>query len=148
MKSWSKLQSDLYKIISDDIKFQIHCAAYPMRSQRGSTDIPRYWITIDKEIIWDYPKNFIKDKNKVNENFPYETDVSDISILVKEYIDSSKDGLLEKKFENDKWGLTDILKVSDRRIGKRQLKELEGNKLLDTKIQNIIKLRLNNNSTS
>jgi len=143
MARWSKLQSELYKIISDDIDFQIHCVAYRMDSQGGSTDIPRYWITIVKEIIWDYPKDFLQDKDRVSEDWPYLTDISSISDLIREYIDSPKEGLLQKKFKNDKWGLTEILKVADRRIGKRQLTELQ--KMIQNnnpKISNIIELRL------
>ena len=55
---WSKLQRELYKIIDDTINFQIHCVRYPMDSQRGQTDLPRYWITLDGETIFDYPKQF------------------------------------------------------------------------------------------
>lgn len=29
-----------------------------------------------------------------------------------------------KNFENDRWGITDIFRVCDRRIGKRRLREL------------------------
>ena len=55
---WSKLQTALYQIIDPNIKFQIHCVAYPMRSKTGyaNDDMPRYWITIGKKIIWDYPQ--------------------------------------------------------------------------------------------
>ena len=55
-----------------------------MSSQYGSTDLPRYWITLDGEIIFDYPKQFVeKDKNgsfvknlkgeKIY--YPYQTDI-------------------------------------------------------------------------
>lgn len=48
---WSKLQTALYQIIDPNIKFQIHCVAYPMRSKTGyaNDDMPRYWITIGKK---------------------------------------------------------------------------------------------------
>ncbi|GHT95409.1 hypothetical protein FACS1894116_10880 [Betaproteobacteria bacterium] len=35
--------------------------------------------------------------------------------------DTPKDELLDKHFENDKWGLVNILKSADRRIGRRRL---------------------------
>ena len=54
MSAWSKLQKSLYLIVADNVDFQIHCSVYRMKSQRGSTDIPRYWITIGKDIIFDY----------------------------------------------------------------------------------------------
>lgn len=59
MRRWSKLQKELYLMIDPSIDFQLHCSVYPMRSQRGSTDLPRYWITLNKEIIFDYPKQFV-----------------------------------------------------------------------------------------
>ncbi|EMJ37444.1 hypothetical protein LEP1GSC079_0680, partial [Leptospira interrogans str. FPW1039] len=51
-KPWSKLQSRLYNLIDENLNFQIHCIVYPMHSERGSTGLPRYWITLDKNIIW------------------------------------------------------------------------------------------------
>ena len=130
-RPWSKLQRELYKLISNDINFQIHCAAYPMDSRYGSTDLPRYWITLDKEIIWDYPKQFVtkdgtvKNLSGFEAGYPHRTDVSDISELIREYIDTPKDEILKKVFEKDYWGLINILRAADRRIGKRRLNELK-----------------------
>ena len=130
MKPWSKLQKQVYNLISEDLHFQIHCAAYPMRSMwHGSTDLPRYWITLGKEIIWDYPKDFIKAKDADEDGgeypYPYCNDASEISQLLREYIDTPKEELITKTFEEDKWGLTAIFKAADRRTGKRQLVELQ-----------------------
>ena len=119
MSAWSKLQKSLYLIVSDKVDFQIHCSIYRMKSQRGNTNLPRYWITIDNEIIFDYPKQFMN--NKENQNYPYETQISDISECIREYIDCPVNFLLEKNFENDLWGLTDILKAVDKRFGKEKL---------------------------
>ncbi len=122
MSQWSKLQKSIYLLKATGINFQIHCSIYRMKSKRGSTDLPRYWITLEKEIIWDYPKDFI-DKDS-SHNYPYEHDISEISNLIREYIDTPKDILLNKEFENDKWGLIEILIAIDRRTGKRQFKGL------------------------
>jgi hypothetical protein len=54
----------------------------------------------------------------------YESDVPDISNLIRDYVDTSREALLQKSFDHDHWGLTDILKAADRRIGKRRLAEL------------------------
>ena len=48
MKRWSKLQRDFYKLLADGLDLQLQCRVYRMNSQRGSTDIPRYWITLGK----------------------------------------------------------------------------------------------------
>lgn len=118
MAVWSKLQKSLYLIVSDKVNFQIHCSVFRMNSQRGSIDLPRYWITIDKEIVFDYPKQFLdKDENK----YPYETQISAISSCIRDYIDCPVNLLPQKKFDGDLWGLTDILKAVDKRLGKEKL---------------------------
>ncbi len=128
---WSKLQREIYKIITEDINFQIHCSTYRMDSRYGSTDLPRYWITLDKEIIFDYPKQFVTNDGTVKNLsgfeaiYPYKTDISDISDLIREYIDTPKEQLLSKTFTNDYWGLINILRAADRRIGIRRLEDLK-----------------------
>ncbi|GKX54277.1 hypothetical protein SOASR030_03890 [Leminorella grimontii] len=131
-RPWSKLQKEIYLLISPDINFQIHCAAYPMRSQSGSANLPRYWITLGKEIIWDYPKDFVTEEGlikncagEVTQYYPYLSGVADISNLIREYIDTPKEQLLDKQFMNDKWGLVNILRAADRRIGARRLDDLK-----------------------
>lgn len=123
MSNWSKLQKELYQIIDNRLGLQIHCVAYRMKSQRGTSNLPRYFITLGKDIIFDYPKQFIRQSNEL-QNYPYENEISDISDLFREYIDTPLEDLFDKNFENDKWRLTEILKAADKRIGKRRLDEL------------------------
>ena len=59
MKRWSKLQKQLYELVDESIDFKLHCTVYRMQSRRGSTDLPRYFITLAGEIIFDYPKDFV-----------------------------------------------------------------------------------------
>ena len=143
-KPWSKLQKELYELRADGLDFQIHCSVYRMDSRRGTTDLPRYWITLNKEIIWDYPKDFVG-KNHPDRtpstHYPYSTDVPDISNLIREYIDTPKDDLFDKVFENDHWGLANILKAFDRRIGvrrlpilKKKIKNRAAHKILDSRM--------------
>lgn len=151
MRRWSKLQKELYLIIDPRIDFQLHCSAYHMQSQKGSTNLPRYWITLGNTIIFDYPKDYLNNilpreggrclnsgtskwllakDFTVKELYPYYTEVQDISTIIREYIDTPVTELFEKKFEYDFWELTDILKAADKRIGKRrllQMKSLSGN---------------------
>ncbi|WP_297957948.1 hypothetical protein [uncultured Ruminococcus sp.] len=140
MKRWSSLQRELYKIIDENIGFRIHLSVYRMSSQHGSADLPRYWITLDDEIIFDYPKQFVfKDetgsfiKNLSGEKmyYPYQTDIPDISALIREYIDTPKDEVFSKHFDNDHWGLINILKAADRRFGRTRLDLLQ--KRMDNK---------------
>ena len=46
--------------------------------------------------------------------------------------------------ENDRWGITDILRVCDRRVGKRRLKELY-NSIDNEVLIKIIESRLRSN---
>ena len=123
---WSKLQSRLYNIIDPEINFQLHCSLYEMNSKDGwhGSKLPRYFITIDKDIVFDYPKDFDTKDEYGFTSYPWGPDISDISCMIEEYIQTPTGGLLNK-FENDKWGITDILRVCDRRIGKRRLEKLQ-----------------------
>ena len=133
-KPWSKLQKEFYLLRAEGLDLQLQCRAYRMDSQRGSTNIPRYWITLGKEIIWDYPKDFINKINPNRENpksYPYKTDIPDISKLIREYIDTPKKEIMIKIFENDYWGLINILRAADKRIGNKRLSDLKEGAVLD-----------------
>jgi len=142
-RPWSKLGRDIRALFAPNLPIQIHCSALPLKSKGaiGSTRFPRYWITLGKEVIFDYPSEFwaLEDhepfdwerkywKNAagtVAGSYPYEKHgVSEISELIRDYINRPNEKLLEP-FENDRWGLTEILKASDRRIGKQRLKEMQ-----------------------
>ena len=159
-RPWSKLQKQIYNLIDEKINFQIHCVAHRMRWKSDTTPT-RYWITLGKEVLWDYPKDFAKTTDVVydgwwfckNANgtqnyagefefYPYTTDISDISNFIRDYINTSKNELFEKEFESDKWGLTDILKAADRRIGKDRLlalkiktKSISANKIIEERLK-------------
>lgn len=120
MKPWSKLQREVGKLFAEGLRLQIQCRAYRMASASGSTDLPRYWCTLDKDVIWDYPRDFSENATY----YPYDTDVSSISSLLREYIDLPTDQLLSFAFA-DRWQIVDILLAADRRIGKRRIPELK-----------------------
>ena len=121
MSAWNKLQKSLYNIVTDKVNFQIHCSVYRMSSQRGNTDLPRYWITVDKQIIFDYPKQF-SDQAELK-GYPYQTQIQDISNIIREYLDCPVSLLLQNEFKSDLWGITDIFKAVDKRLGKEKLKK-------------------------
>ena len=142
-KRWSKLQSRLYNLIEPTTKFQIHCALYEMNSNDGyhTLKLPRYFITIDKEIIFDYPKDCDMTWKWGVNAYPWDTDISVISQLIEDYIQCPKSELMNS-FEDDRWGLTDIFRVCDRRIGKRKLCELRDTITNETLLR-IIDKRIN-----
>jgi hypothetical protein len=136
MKRWSKLKKEITKLFDERLSLDLHCAKYRMQSQHGSTDIPRYWLTLNKEIVWDYPKDF---KAILPPEFPYLNDMSEISELIREYIDTPETELITKSF-NDPWKLTEILKAADRRIGRRRFDELK-KKISNENALRIVSLR-------
>lgn len=144
-RRWSKLQKELYVVRADNLDMQFHCRVYRLKSQWGNTDSPRYWLAVGNEIIWNYPKQFRLADNPDRENpeyYPYATDIPDISNIIREYIDSPKAELLNKKFSEDHWGLINILKACDKRIGQRRLNELAKEVQCD-KVTKIVALRKN-----
>ena len=142
-KRWSKLQSRLYNLIDDSLDFKVHCAVYEMNSNDGyhGSKLPRYFITIDKEIVFDYPKDFDTSEKYGFNSYPWDTDISAISDIIEEYI-QCPDTELMSEFEKDKWGITDILRVCDRRIGIRRLKDLR-EKITNEVLLDAIERRLN-----
>lgn len=120
-KRWSKLQARLYNLMEPAVNFQIHCALYEMKSlgHYGSR-LSRYFITVDKEIVFDYPKDMELDKKNI---YLWNSDVDKISNLIEEYIQRPKEELFED-FPTDKWGIVDILRACDRRVGKKRLQIL------------------------
>jgi hypothetical protein len=131
---WSKLQRDIYKLIDPNLNLQIQCRAYRMpKSSSHNPQIPRYWITLDKDIIFDFPKNYsLQEKGQMYIHIP------NISQSIREYINTPLSELLNKEFDNN-FGFTDFLKASDRRLGKEKL--IEWSKEKPPEIQKIITVR-------
>lgn len=113
---WSKLQSALYKVIDKKVNFQIHSCSYDIGDSVG---IPRYWITIRKDIVWDFPKNAMWD----NSDWNFFNEAKSISRLIKTYVDCPKDKLLTNIF-NDRWKMLPYLLACDKRIGKKRLMQM------------------------
>lgn len=134
MTRWSKLQKQLYLIWDSNINIQIHCSIYRMQSRWGGTNLPRYWITLGGEIIFDYPKHFTDKEGCAGylsghqESYPYQNHVSDISDLIREYLNTPVQELMTRHFEKDIWGIADILRAADRRIGIGRLDMIQNGK--------------------
>jgi len=120
VKPWSKLQREVGRFFVEGLRLQIQCRAYRMASAGGSMELARYWCTLGKDVIWDYPRDFGEDAA----HYPYDTDVSSISSLLREYIDTPADQLLSFAFA-DRWQIVDILLAADIRIETRRLPELK-----------------------
>ena len=75
-------------------------------------------------------------------DYPYYSDASYISNLIREYIDTPVADILTRRFENDYWGVTDIFRAADKRIGQRRLEVLCGS-IKNQAAQKILELRIN-----
>lgn len=100
-KPFSKLKKQIEQLFTPELNLQIQCFAYPIKSQYGSSSIPRFYISFNKNIVWDFPKDFpIK-----YINYHYWKSDTHISDLIRNYIDASIEGLLEKTFANEQINL-------------------------------------------
>jgi len=128
-KRCSKLQKRLYNTGVEGLNIQIHASVYRMDSHMGSTDIPRYFITLNKEVIWDYPKMF-RDSHPERDHpshFTYTSDMNAISNIIEDFIQTPREDLLSKEFKDDHWGLVNILRAMDRRLNVKKVKRKTNN---------------------
>lgn len=114
---WSKLKKLLEELFDPALDLRIHCTVH--RSE-GGPDIGRYWVVLDKETIWEEPRKVIPSLVAGSAN-PV---AAEITPILREYLDTPKDALLTHSFAGDRWGIVDILRSADRRVGKRRLVEL------------------------
>jgi len=143
-KPFSKLKKPLEALFVPELKIQFNCNSFPIRGQWGHhNSVPRYYLVLGKEIIWDFPANFeIKELH-----FGWWASFNNISALIREYIDTPIDELLTKEFENEtlkidtnylppfnepiykiNYHLTELFIAADRRIGKEKLKAFAASK--------------------
>ncbi|MEK6881269.1 MAG: hypothetical protein AABY22_16730 [Nanoarchaeota archaeon] len=142
-RPFSKLKKQIDNLFVPELNMSMHCLSYPIRSQRGSSSIARFYVKLGKEIIWDFPK----DSPIKNIDYHQWDSIINISELIREYIDTPVSDLLSNKFEldhidfNDEYtfdiGLVDIFRAGDRRLGKKSLDVIPKNET----VNKIIKMR-------
>lgn len=125
MRRWSKLQKRIYAIVDLSIDWQIHCVVYRYNGWNGVKTVPRYFITLDGRILFDCPKDYpiIRDREHYWDSISLHVDtaISRISNLLEEYLNAPSEKRLVMK---DPWGIIDIVRAADRRIGKRRWHDL------------------------
>jgi hypothetical protein len=133
---FSKLKKQIESFFLPELKMKMNCISYPVRSQYGSSSIFRFYVQLEKEVIFDFPKDF-PIKNVDYHLWEYHVDISS---LIRDYIDTPVLELPIKTFSEEhieigsqynfgeknnscdfKLGLTDIFKSADRRLGKEKL---------------------------
>ena len=119
MKRWSKLKKRIDDLLIPGA--EVRCSVYRMKSQRGTIDLPRICIAVDRHTIWDYPKDFIGKDLKGSRRggyYPYDGNVNVLTGILHEYINTPKEEIRTRKFPEDRWGFVDLLKILDRRLQK------------------------------
>lgn len=115
---WSKLRVLIQELFDPRLKIDIHCTA--MRGEGDS--IGKYWIVLDGETIWQAPQNV----GAQLQAGAFNDAASQITVLLREYLDAPRNELLSREFSGDRWGIIELLRAADRRIGKAKLKEFFG----------------------
>jgi hypothetical protein len=122
-KRWSKLQKQIYQLVDSSVPLRIQCIDVGRSADRGSLRrLGLYRVHLGKCLIWNFPEGFVRPAQIYPDGgdcFSYTA--SDINRVIREYIDTPKDQLPEKKFDRDWFGLTTILKAADRRLGRQRL---------------------------
>lgn len=124
-KPWSKLKTQIEGLWPADLGLGIRCTTYPYNAHGSTVRVSRYWMTLGKVIVWDFPGPFLYDDRKRGGPVEYvhrgySNGGSVISELLREYLDRERDRLFEP-FEADCWECVDMLRAADRRIGRERL---------------------------
>lgn len=114
---WSRLRKLIEDLWDPDLDLQILCTSL---RRPGIGDIGRYWITLEGETIWQYPADLDSALSQPVGN----PEVGEVTVALREYIDTPRDALLDMRLTGDVWGLGDLLKAADRRLGRRSLENL------------------------
>ncbi len=115
-RRWSKLARDLEALFAPGLDLKLRVSVVRMQSEHGGTPLPRYSVELDGKAVWSYPGQFPGQ----SPHFPYVTDVADISQLVRDFVNAPAGAELPQ----DRWGLCDVLRAADRRLGRRGLEAL------------------------
>jgi len=132
-KRWSKLKKEIESLFVSGLNLDLHCIDVnrSIEAKNGNMgeglsmlSLGNYKVNLDKETIWNFPKDFKNPNWELwPEGNPWKYSVSEINVLVREYIDTPKEKLLSKTFSDDLFGLTKILLAADRRISVERLEE-------------------------
>ncbi len=126
-KRWSKLKKPIEDLFVQDLSLRIYCTDIRTTPENVGTFAEALGVLtfrLAKEVIWNFPSQFIDWETYYPDGGnPYSYRVSDLNGLLRSYLDTPKDSLLFKEFSRDYFGLTNILKAADRRIGLPRLEK-------------------------
>jgi hypothetical protein len=109
---WSRLRSLVEGLFVPGLNLRLHCTGIrdDVRRDPGaavSRGVFQLWL--GREVMWDFPAGFPDDGEGYS--------ASDLSALLRDYLETAKDELLSREFPDDRHGLVDFLRLADRRIG-------------------------------
>lgn len=109
MKRWSKLKKKVEALWAPNLDMVIHCNSVRRYTNHDHYDLEHHWIVLNGEVVWDRMAEFPY-------TFPTRT-----SQVLDQYLMCPVDELLTRKFDEDHFGLGDVLRAADRRLGKTRL---------------------------
>ena len=119
---WSRLRQLIDNIIAPDLALEFRCTRYRRPS---GPEFGRYCVILNGETVWAEPSDLHEEMKGSEVNAV----ASEITAAIREYLDTPREELMTKKLEGDRWGLGDILRSSDRRLGVRSLEKLSEREL-------------------
>ena len=131
MRRFSKLKKRMESLFPQDLDLKIYCTVYGETCRYGLPS-PRLWITLNKETIFDFIKDFLEleipdpggyYEDKGGRPVYYE-DILNLTKIIHGYTETPVSEIFGSAFQDDHFGLSDILKAGDRRIGKKRLLNL------------------------
>jgi len=122
-KPWSKLKARVEDLFVPSLDIRIHCTKYRYYTNHDHYDVPRHYIMMAGEVIWDFPGPYLRSKgNPYAPPIDYQWGFANgVASVLRQYLDCPKDKLLETQFEEDHWFLGDMLRAADRRLGFKRL---------------------------
>ena len=114
---WSKLRVLIKDLFDPNLDLDVLCTAH--RGENG-LQIGRYWFKLDGQEIWSQPQN-VSELIKAGKA---DKVASFITPILRQYLDTPKDKIFDLKIDADIWGVVEMLRACDRRIGKRRLEDL------------------------
>ena len=124
-KRWSKLKKPIEDLFVSSLPLQIHCTNIrtSFKNEGSLAEVLGvFTIQLEREVIWKFPRQFVNEEMVYpGGGNAYSYGVRDLNELLRDYLDTPKEALLNKEFQRDYFGLTHILKTADRRIGLKRL---------------------------
>ena len=126
-KRWSKLKKLIEDLFAPGLPLQIHCTAIrtTLHNEGSLAEVLGVFkVCLGKNVIWNFPRQFVNEEMVYPDGGnQYSFGVRDLNELLRDYLDTSKNVLLKKEFTRDFFGLTNILKAADRRLGLERLEK-------------------------